>query len=187
MNSIIKACASDDPNAQRELVTLYYVYASKICRLYGKSEEECDEMINDGFLKVLNNIHKYDYSKAFKGWMRAIFINSCIDYYRKYYQKNNVVSLELIHDVEVDTDIISTLSAEELMSLVTRLPDSCRIVFILYVIDGYKHHEIGELLGIQEGTSKSNLRDARIKLKKLIFNEYGEHTFIPYSKKVDHD
>jgi len=148
-------------------------YANTIGRLYIKKEEELEEVINDGFMKVFTNLHKYDFSKPFKTWFRAILVNTCIDYYRKTNKQPSLASVEGVEFNDFEPDAVSNLSAEELLAMVQQLPPTYKMVFTLYVIEGYTHKEIGEMLGIQEGTSKSNLRDARIKLQKMITNAYG--------------
>jgi RNA polymerase sigma-70 factor (ECF subfamily) len=174
LDSILRACAADDKLAQYELVFQFLGYARSVCRLYSANEMEVEEMVNDGFLKIFNNIHKYDFSKPFKVWLRAILINTSIDHYRKARKTDHIFPLESYHQPEVESGIIDQMAAGELMDIIQKLPKSYRMVFNLYVVEGYNHREISELLGIQEGTSKSNLRDARIKLQKMIHAEYED-------------
>lgn len=132
------------------------------------------EVINDGFLKVFNNLKKYDHSLPFKTWLRLIFINTAIDSYRK--NKNYLYRVEIadtdILNIDNSVDVISKMSTDEILQLIQSLSPACKMVFSLYVIDGYNHREIAEMLDIQEGTSKSNLRDARRKLQESIKNNY---------------
>jgi RNA polymerase sigma-70 factor, ECF subfamily len=184
LQSILDACKLQDAKAQRELISQYYGYAYTICNLYGKSNEETEEMINDGFLKVFTNLDKYKPEKHFKAWFRTVLVNSCIDYYRKYNVSQNIISLDQAFDIEVEDDVFSNFTGEDIQLFVSELPDACRIVFTLYVIEGYSHKEISEQLGIQEGTSKSNLRDARIKLKCKLANYFDDEKISHSTAKI---
>ncbi|MDZ4759358.1 MAG: sigma-70 family RNA polymerase sigma factor [Bacteroidota bacterium] len=179
---MIKACQDNSPRAQRALIKLFFGYAKTICIKYAASVEEVEEMINDGFLKVFNNLNKYDHAQPFKAWLRTIMVNTAIDYYRKWQKYNNQDSLDNIEALDVSEDVIGKIAAEEILKLVQQLPPSYRMVFTLYVVEGYNHREIAELLGIREGTSKSNLQDARKKLQALIKNNYP-HLYIVYGQK----
>ncbi|WP_064196862.1 MULTISPECIES: RNA polymerase sigma factor [Emticicia] len=182
LESVIKACINNNNQAQRTLIKLHLGFAKSICSRYSSNDQEVEEMVNDGFLKIFNNLSKYDASQPFKAWVRTIMINTAIDYYRanKKYQLH--VAIDEVEITDFDDDVISKLSTEEIMSLVRKLTPMYRMVFMLYVIEGYKHKEIAEQLGIQEGTSKSNLQDARIKLQEMIRIHYP-HLFDIYSSR----
>jgi RNA polymerase sigma-70 factor (ECF subfamily) len=142
---------------------------------YSSDDQDAEEILNDSFLKVFNNLDKYNEAQAFKGWLRTIVINTAIDYFRK--NKLRPVfelyeEVEKQHIINSDEDIISRISAEEILTLVRQLSPAYRMVFSMYVIDGYAHKEIAEKLGIKEGTSKSNLQDARRKLQFMILKVY---------------
>lgn len=175
INSIIGACLDDNRQAQYALVNQYLSYAKSICLLYSKDQMDVEEMINDGFVRIFDNLNKYDNSRSFKSWLRAIFIHSCIDHYRKNKSFHAFTQLENGHEYEYDSNVIDQIAAEELLGLIQDLTPAYRLVFTLYVVEGYNHREISDLLGIQEGTSKSNLRDARKKLQELIHAKYGQN------------
>lgn len=180
--SVIQACVSHDSQAQRVLIEQFYGYAKTVIMPYAAHKMEAEEILNDGFLKVFMKIEKYDASNSFKAWLRTILVNTAIDYYRK--NKKNVFTSD-ISEIDVpsfDEDIISRISAEEILALVQKLSPSCRLIFTMYVIEGYNHREIAEKLNIKEGTSKSNLSDARLKLQELIRKNYP-HLFAIYSLK----
>jgi RNA polymerase sigma-70 factor (ECF subfamily) len=139
-----------------------------------------EEMINDGFLKIFNNLSKYDSAQPFKAWVRTIMVNTAIDYYRSNKKYQLHVTINEIELTDFNDDVISQLSVEEIMGLISKLSPMYRMVFMLYVVEGYKHKEIAERLGIQEGTSKSNLQDARIKLQEMIRIHYP-HLFDIYA------
>jgi RNA polymerase sigma-70 factor (ECF subfamily) len=135
---------------------------------YVNSENEAQEVVNDGFIKLFMNIHQYDKSKSFKGWFRKILINTAIDNFRQNKSHYNQIELGEAQVSNFDDNIIDKMSAEEILNLVQHLPKAYKIVFNLYVLEGYKHHEIAKILNISVGTSKSNLAKARNKLKESI-------------------
>jgi RNA polymerase sigma-70 factor (ECF subfamily) len=182
LNSVIAACANENSHAQKCLIQLFMGYTKTIAIRYAANTEETEEIINDAFLKVFNNIKKYDYSQPFKAWLRTIVVNTAIDYYRKNKKYAQQVTIDEIDMPTMDVDIISKLSANEILKLVQALSPAYRMVFSLYVIDGYNHREIAEMLGIKEGTSKSNLQDARKKLQAMILSNYP-HLHMIYSLK----
>ncbi len=136
---------------------------------YSKSKEEAEEIADDAFLKVFKNLNTYDMDLSFKGWFRRILINSAIDYYRRNKKHNKSVDLDHAPEIEsFDNNIIDILSVNEIMQVVQGLPPAYKIVFNLYVLEGYKHREIAKQLNISEGTSKSNLSKAIAKLKSKL-------------------
>ncbi len=184
LGSIIEACIDHNNQAQRILIKQYLTFAKGVCLRYVSNEQELEEVINDGFLKIFMNLSKYDASQPFKAWVRTIMVNTAIDYYRANKKHQLHVSVEEIEMTSIDSDIISVLTTEEIMDLVHQLSPMYRMVFMLYVVEGYKHREIAERLGIQEGTSKSNLQDARIKLQELIRKKYPHLFEICASRKI---
>jgi RNA polymerase sigma-70 factor (ECF subfamily) len=127
-----------------------------------------EEMINDGFLKIFNNLSKYDSAQPFKAWVRTIMVNTAIDYYRSNKKYQLHVTINEIELTDFNDDVISQLSVEEIMGLISKLSPMYRMVFMLYVVEGYKHKEIAEMLGVNEGTSKSQLSHARKALQEQI-------------------
>jgi RNA polymerase sigma-70 factor (ECF subfamily) len=167
-NSIIEGCKSNSKSAQEKLYRLWYRYGMSICLPYTNSEEEAMEVVNDGFIKVFKNIIVFDENKKFKVWFRRILVNSAIDHFRKNKNHYNHLDTEDISITDFNDNVIDTLSVEEIMSLVQNLPPAYKMVFNLYALDGFKHHEIANMLNISIGTSKSNLAKARNKLKVAI-------------------
>ncbi len=176
---MIAACIDHNNEAQRTLIKLFLGYAKSICSRYSSNEQEMEEIINDGFLKIFTNLSKYDNSQPFKAWLRTIMVNTAIDYYRSNKKYRLQMPIDGLEIADFDEDIIGQLSADEIMKLVAKLSPTYRMVFMLYVVEGYKHREIAERLGIQEGTSKSNLQDARLKLQEMIRINYP-HLFDVY-------
>jgi RNA polymerase sigma-70 factor (ECF subfamily) len=147
---------------------LYYGYAMRICLRYAKNKEEAVEVVNDGFMKVFNNISRYDTSLSFHSWLSTIMINTSIDHYRKRIKQIQMEELNATQELDTQENILSHLNYKDLIDLVQKLSHSYRTVFNLFVVDGYKHEEISEMLQISVGASKSNLFKAREQLKKML-------------------
>jgi RNA polymerase sigma-70 factor (ECF subfamily) len=184
LDSLIEACLSHDPEAQKALIRLFYVFAQSICLRYAGSKQETEEMMNDGFLKIFNNLGKYDHSRPFKAWIRTILVNTAIDHYHKKQKYVHEVDIDECDITDWNEDVISRISANEILKMVQQLPPSYRIVFTLYVVEGYNHREIAQMLNIKEGTSKSNLQDARKKLQAMIKKNYP-NLHLAYALKVN--
>lgn len=134
---------------------------------YSRSREEAEEVLQEGFLKIFQFLHQFKNEGALEGWIRKIMVNCALQKLRTKPQLTAVLNNDGSKDEYVFIDPIeSRLSSKELLQLVMSLPPAYKMVFNLYVFEGYKHREIAELLGISEGTSKSNLSDAREFLKK---------------------
>jgi RNA polymerase sigma-70 factor, ECF subfamily len=171
LNSIIEACLAERADAQRLLFKQFFGYAKSIALRYAAADIEAEEILNDGFLKIFKNLPSYDFAQPFKAWLRKIMINTAIDYYRRK-QKYAIISFpEQLPEKALNDSVLDDISVEEIMVLVRKLTPAYRTVFMMYVIDGYNHREIAELLNINEGTSKSNLAKARGKLQDMILEE----------------
>jgi len=167
----IKLCLQNDRKAQKELYRLYYAYGMSIGIRYVKSEQEAIEILNDSFMKVFANLKKYALDKPFKPWFRKIVVNTALNHMKKNYKLDLQTELDEAKHISSREDILSRIGYQELISLVQSLSAAYRTVFNMYVIDGYKHEEISNELGISIGTSKSNLSKARVILKKKITNK----------------
>jgi RNA polymerase sigma-70 factor, ECF subfamily len=168
LSSILDACKDGNAPAQRLLIRQFAGYAKSISLRYAASFEEAEEIVNECFLKVFLNLNSYDKAQPFKAWFRTIAINTAIDYYRKNIKGRGQLSLDELDVPDWTNDVLSEISAAEILTMVQSLPPAYRMVFTMFAIDGYSHKEIADMLGIQEGTSKSNLRDARRKLQNMI-------------------
>ncbi len=167
-SAIIEGCRQRKRRSQNALYRLYYAYGMSICIRYVESESEAVSVLNDGFLKVFRHIKRYDPEQPFKPWFRKILVNTSIDHVKKQKKFKKEISMEEAKQVSTQEDVLSLLSYQELMEMVQSLSSAYRAVFNMYVIDGFKHHEIAETLGISVGTSKSNLTRARAKLQELL-------------------
>lgn len=145
-----------------------------ICLRYARSREEAVEILNDGFFKVLTNLDKYSPGLSFIGWVRTIMINASIDHFRRNEKHYNRVDISFVKNEVFLPDVLDSLSAEVIIQAIQELPPSYRMVFNLYAVEGFKHAEIAQKLNISEGTSKSNLNIARLKLKKYLNLSEGQ-------------
>lgn len=141
-----------------------------VCLRFCRSRHEAEEILQEGFIKVFSALHQYRDTGSFEGWVRKIMVNTALQRYRSQSALHAVVSLELAqtNTLSENEEVISGLSAKELLALIQELPSAYRMVFNLYVFEGYHHKEIAVMLDISEGTSKSNLHDARRWLKEKI-------------------
>ncbi len=166
LHQLIKNCKKNDIKSQSQI---YHLFAGKLfalCLKYSRTQQEAEDNLQEAFITIFNKIGQYQFKGSFEGWMKRIAINTALQTYR---QKNvlNLVEENLPDEVEVEIDE-EELSLDYLLKIVQELPERYRMVFNLYVLDGYSHKEISELLGIAEGTSKSNLSRARLILKEKI-------------------
>ncbi|WP_338874826.1 sigma-70 family RNA polymerase sigma factor [Spirosoma sp. SC4-14] len=165
---ILDGCRHQKPAAQKQLFEAYYSFGVNICLRYADSREEAEEMFDDGFLRVLNKIAYYDPEQPFDAWFRTVMVHSAIDHYRRYKVKQVFTDIDELYDVGESDNLLDRLAADEILAVVQQLPPAYRTVFSLYVVDGYSHPEIAQMLGIHEGTSRSNLAKARQKLQELL-------------------
>jgi len=180
LGSIINACIQKNEKAEKKLIGMFLSYGKSIALRYSGNNQEAEEIVYDAFFKVFQNLSRYDTAKPFKTWLRIILINTALDHYRRKHKHESHLDIDEMQVVDFNDDIISKISADEIMALIRTMPASYRTVFTLYAIDGYTHKEIAAFMGIQEGTSKSNLRDARNKLKELIRIHYP-HLYLAYT------
>jgi RNA polymerase sigma-70 factor (ECF subfamily) len=148
---------------------MYYAYGMSITLRYADSREEAVTILNDAFMKLFSNIAQYDTNRPFKPWLRKIIINTAINYFHKHKSNLQREQLENVEsEIARDETIISKISYKEIIDLIQQLSPAYRTVFNLHVIEGFKHKEIAEMLGIAEGTSKSNLSKAKKNLQAIL-------------------
>ena len=162
---IIDGCLQGNRLSQRKLYEQYYGYGLNVSLRYSKNREEAAEILNDAFLKIFKNLDKFDHAYPFQAWMKRIVVNQAIDFLRS--QKNKVKFLGLTQiSINLSSGITPTYEeADDLLPILQKLPPKYRMVFNLYVMEEYKHHEIAELLNISASTSRSNLARAKDKLR----------------------
>jgi len=167
LNKLIKQCAKNNRKAQEEIYQLFAGKLFSICLKYSKNKQEAQDNFQDGFVTIFNKIGQFKFKGSFEGWLKRIMVNTILLKYRQKNVLNIVVTEEIPDEVIVDVDD-EEISLDFLLNLIQELPDRYRMVFNLYVLDGYSHREISEMLRIAEGTSKSNLARARAILKNKI-------------------
>lgn len=164
-----------DGNAQNEL---YHRYAPKlwgVCLRYAKNRMSAEDILQEGFIRIFTYLDKYSGEGSFEGWLRRIMVNTAINYYKKNLKTGKEMEYtEVFAAKSYEPDAISQISNEEVLGLVQELPDGYRTVFNLYVVEGYSHRDIGEMMGISENTSKSQLSRARNLLQEKIQKLYGK-------------
>jgi RNA polymerase sigma-70 factor (ECF subfamily) len=165
-DAILEGCKQQDPKSQEELYRSCYPLMLKLCTRYARDADEASALYNEAMMKVFTTIHQFEGKGELMGWIRRIVVNTCIDHCRKQ-AKFNHKSLEIVTDdgASLDPDIYGRLSAADVMRLLQELPRNTALVFNLFVLEGFKHEEIGITLGIATGTSKWHLNEARRLLK----------------------
>lgn len=168
LQQIITGCLNQGRKEQKLLYKAFYGYAMSICLRYAGNRYEAAEIMNQGFFKIFKNLQKYDSGKPFKAWVGRIMMNTAIDYYRSNLKMAYTDDIEYAEQIADEDLADKKLKYDDLLNMVQQLPQAYRTVFNLYAIEGYTHEEIGNLLGISAGTSKSNLFKARDKLRIMI-------------------
>jgi RNA polymerase sigma factor (sigma-70 family) len=175
---LLKECRRRSITAQRYLYDQFAVSMFLLCRRYVKRDEIAEEVMMNGFLKFFHSLDEFEYvnDAATIGWMRKIMINECLMQLRSTNSFLQVASEEF-PDVVTDEEVIDKLSAEEIFNLITQLPVGYRTVFNLYELENRSHKEIAEMLGISEGTSRSQLSKAKQMLQQLIIKNNADHAW----------
>ncbi|MDO3624765.1 RNA polymerase sigma factor [Mucilaginibacter sp. BT774] len=186
LHQLIGGCIRKDRGSQKMLYKAFYGFSMGICLRYANNRDEAAEVMNQGFFKVFTRIDTYDTTRPFKAWLGKIMTNVSIDYYRanlKMAYADDLDKAENMTDGELPD---RKLNYEDLLAMVQRLPNAYRTVFNLYAIEGYTHEEIGKMLEISSGTSKSNLHKARQKLKQMILEADSKANNTNYNKGMDY-
>jgi len=168
LNKIIKGCVAGKSVYQEKLYKLFAGKMYGVCLHYSKDSTEAEDILQEGFYKVLKNIKTFKNQGSFEGWIRRIMINTALEKYRKQkylYLVNDIY--EISEDLSFD-EILSDIAAKDILKLIQELSPKYRMVFSMYAIEGYSHKEISDMLGITVGTSKSNLSRARAILQKRV-------------------
>lgn len=164
---LIKGCIKQDATCQRLLFEQMSGKMLSVCLRYANDAMEAEDMLQDGFIRVFNNIHQFKFEGSFEGWVRRVIVNCAL----KQLQKKRIHFLEVTDNsqhLKIESYAFSNLNEDELMKLISQLPDGYRIVFNLNIIEGYSHEEIAKMLNIQASTSRSQLVKARKMLQHQI-------------------
>lgn len=167
-NELIESCKGNNRDAQYKLYSLLSGKMFAVCLRYAKNREAAEDLLQEGFVKVFINIDKFRGDGSFEGWVRRIIVNTAVEHYRKSTKMYPVVNVDDINKDIPWTDTGDELELEDLMKMIDKLSHGYKTIFNLYVVEGYSHKEIGEMLEISEGTSKSQLARARYLLMDMV-------------------
>ena len=171
INQLIQECMEGNRLSQNQLYKLFAPKMFAVCLRYAKNREEAEEIVQEGFVQVFKSLKNFRHEGSFEGWVRKIMVYCAIQHFRSKSKTPRIVHLDTISIEENGSEnILPHLGKKELLKIVQELPPAYRMVFNLFVFEGMKHREIAEHLGISEGTSKSNLFDAKLILQKAVMN-----------------
>lgn len=169
LTELIKGCQLGQRQAQEKLYRFYAAKMLGVCMRYATDKMEAEDMLQNGFIKVFGRMNDFRGDGSFEGWIRRIMVHSSIEYYRKHHKMMQLVDLETPGaEQSVNAVAAAHLEAKDLLVIIQKLPPNYRMVFNLYAIEGYSHKEIGEMMNISEGASKSQLSRARTILKEMV-------------------
>ncbi|MBI5917374.1 MAG: sigma-70 family RNA polymerase sigma factor [Bacteroidetes bacterium] len=170
---LIAACRQQDRKAQKLLYERFSSVMLGVCRRYVKDPKEAEDVMVEGFFKVLTKLDMYNGDGSFEGWIRRIMINESLMHLRKnnHFQYAEEINPNL--DYQEESTVLDRIAAEEILALLAELPPGYRTVFNLYVVEGYKHREIADELGISVNTSKSQLILAKNRMGELVKKRLG--------------
>lgn len=167
-HELIKGCIRQDPACQRLLFEKHAGRMMGVCLRYSQDGMEAEDMMQDAFIKVFNYINQFKFEGSFEGWIRRIVVNTCIRHLERKKMSFKEIEDHQSGMPQIDPSAFTHLGEEDLMKLISALPEGYRTVFNLSVIEGYSHDEIAEILHIQAGTSRSQLVKARKMLQSQI-------------------
>ncbi len=175
LDKLIKDCAAGKQQAQARLYHLFSPKMYGVCLRYAKDALEAEDNLQEGFLKVFTNIKSFRNEGSLEGWIRRIMVNVSLEKFRKQRFLQPVEDMSIYDKENYSVDIISELTANELLDIIQELPPRYKLVFNLYVMEGMPHQKIAKEMNITEGTSKSNLARARAILQQKVNQRFGEH------------
>ncbi len=168
---IIAGCLNKNPVAQRELYNRFSPKMLAVCYRFAPSREDAEDMLQEGFIKVFSNMHSFGNKGAFEGWIRRIIVHTCINILKRNKKFNESVDLENVTQVQVKENVHSLMQAKQVVECIRLLPMGYRTVLNLYAIEGYSHREIGEILDIEESTSRSQYTRAKVMLEQILIKK----------------
>jgi RNA polymerase sigma-70 factor (ECF subfamily) len=172
-SQLIETCIAGNRKSQKQLYDMYSAKMYGLCLRYAKNQMDAEDILQDAFVKLFNNLHKFRGEGSFDGWVRRIFVNTAIEHLRR---KNlNITEGEGLENTVKDnyTNALDNLFEKDLIKTSMKLSDGYRTVFHLYAVEGYSHKEIASRLGITESTSKSQFSRAKAILRNMIENQGG--------------
>jgi len=167
-SDLIKGCVSGDRRMQELLYKKFSPKMYAICLRYAGNTDDAQDLLQEGFIKIYKNLEKFRNEGSFEGWMRRVFVNTSIEHFRRKVNLNSITENEEKGIEDSTWNVLDSLAEKDIIQLIQELSNGYRTVFNLYVVEGYSHKEIGDMLGISEGTSKSQLARAKMILQKKV-------------------
>lgn len=165
---LIKGCLRDDARCQREVFQRYAGTMMVVCLRYARHRLEAEDLLQEAFIRVFDNLHRFEFKGSFEGWIRRIVINTALKNFQRKQYSQEQIGLEHVPETSQEPVAYTQLGEQELLAMIAKLPEGYRLIFNLYAIEGYSHKEIAEALNIQESTSRSQLLKARKLLQSQI-------------------
>lgn len=169
LKRLIEDCKAGKQSAQSQLYKAYAPVLFGVCMRYARDVTEAEDILHEGFLIIFSKIGQFANKGSFEGWMKRIMVNIALEKFRKRNRMHTVEDMNIYDYKLADDDVYAQMNADQLMEVIQQLPPRYKMVFNLYAIDGYNHNEIADIMGIAEGTSKSNLARARKIVQDKIF------------------
>lgn len=170
--AIIAGCLQNDAAAQRELYNQYSPKMLSVCYRFSPTREDAEDMLQEAFIKVFTHIHTFQNKGSFEGWIRRIIVHTCINFLKKHKKFNDAIELSEADFLQVKEETIpSILQAKQVVECIRLLPVGYRTVLNLYVIEGFSHREIGEMLEIGESTSRSQYTRSKALLESILIKK----------------
>ncbi len=182
LKEAIKGCMRGDRRSQQSVFENYYGRMLSVAMRYSKNEDLAKDLVQESFIKVFEKVRKYNHQGSFEGWIRRIVVNTSIDYFRKKRHELLVLDDDNSYDGKYgvqeeeadDESIYGQIKPDMVVKAIAQLSPAYKMVFNLYIIEGYSHQEIADELEISVGTSKSNLAKAKQKMKKILLTELNK-------------
>ena len=169
---LIRGCINEDAFCQREVFNRYAGRMLGVCNRYARNSADAEDILQDAFMKVFDKLGQFKFEGSFEGWIRRIMVFTAINMFkhrtRKFQEDLDKEGYEGVYEDQ----IIEKITAREIVALIQQMPDGYKMIFNLYAVEGYTHREIGEMLGIAEGTSKSQYSRARSYMQQVITKHY---------------
>jgi RNA polymerase sigma factor (sigma-70 family) len=173
-NDLIEGCITGNRRMQELLYERFSPKMYAVCLRYASNSDDAQDLLQEGFIKVFRNLDKFRKEGSFEGWIRRVFVNTSIEHYRKKVNLNSIGENEERIIEDSGWNVLDQLAEKDIIGLVQELSPGYRSVFNMYVIEGFSHKEIGDLMGISEGTSKSQLARAKSILQKRVADFLNE-------------
>jgi RNA polymerase sigma factor (sigma-70 family) len=167
-NDLINGCIEGDRRMQEELYRRFSPRMYAVCLRYAGNAEEAEDILQEGFIKIFKKLDSFRGEGSFEGWVRRIFVNTAIEHFRRKRYLQPVTEKEENSIEGKSLSALDDLAEKDILALVRQLSPGYRTVFNMYVVEGYTHKEIGDMLGISEGTSKSQLSRAKVILQDMV-------------------